>query len=931
MHSERRETEQKITSTLSPLTQTVLLTAFYFVGGMLGRLGAFGRGEIALVWPPAGIALAAVLIFGYRFWPGVAAGALLFSLVDGKPFGFFTMATAIGNTMSAVTCVYLMDRLVGSRGPITKLAHATGFIIAVAMGACINAAFNVVGLVYSQVANTNDLLTTTLSWWVPNALGSLIMAPLISAWTYRTRIVWDQGRAREALGCGVGLIFACSASFNSWIFHGISSYPVAFLPYPFLVWAALRFGLRGAMTCNLFVAASAIAELLHGRGPFYTGNETTSLMLVGSYIGVASCLSLLLAAGAQQRDDAEDELTSREKQYRAVVEDQSDLICRFDAGGTLTFVNGAYCRYYDRTREQLLGSNFFDELREEDREVPLLAFRGLTTNQPFMTFDNKTKIGGRTFWQQCTVHAFFDEKNQLKDFQAVIQDVTERKESEERLKAILNTLVAGVVVVSPEGKIIQFNPAAERIFGRDLIHVIGQPLTILFSKSDFDIYQDYLEKRAKQPRRKFVEISALLPDGNAIPIELAVTDELINDQLMHILLVRDIYDRKQLEIQSQKMEAIGQLTGGIAHDFNNLTQAILGYSAILNERLPKGDSNRETVQQIRKAVEQASSLTRQLLTFSRKQEPQRRVIAINDVVADMNSLLKRWIGANIRLRLSLSQNPIYVSADAGQLQQVLMNLAINARDAMFGTGQLTINTEAVTIHRDNLNNFKNLTSGEYVVLRVADTGCGMTPEVKARIFEAFFTTKEVGKGTGLGLSIVHSIVQQSGGEIVVDSTPGIGTTFNVYLPRAADEHVELHAAASQQPAGWGTETILLVEDEELVREMFEAILEAKGYNVLTAGDGLQALKVSNTHQGRIDLIVTDMTLPELSGWELADRIAKARGLTPTLYISGYSNEEIMRKYEFSGPIDFLQKPFAPETLLTRIRNVLSRAQVKLAA
>jgi nitrogen-specific signal transduction histidine kinase/ActR/RegA family two-component response regulator len=411
---------------------------------------------------------------------------------------------------------------------------------------------------------------------------------------------------------------------------------------------------------------------------------------------------------------------------------------------------------------------------------------------------------------------------------------------------------------------------------------------------------------------------------------MTVTDTLIGGQQMQILLVRDISDRKQLEAQSQKMEAIGRLTGGIAHDFNNLTQAILGYSTILRDRMPKGDPNREAVQQIQRSVEQATSLTRQLLTFSRKQEPQRKVVSLNHVVADMNSLLKRWIGKNIRLHLNLADTALFVSADAGQLQQVLMNLAINARDAMFGSGELAIATESVFLNEANRGGLKDLKQGSYTVLRVTDTGCGMTPEVKARIFEAFFTTKESGKGTGLGLSIVHSIVQQSGGEITVDSQPGVGTTFNIYLPRAEGALVEEKMVAPNRRTV-GTETILLVEDEVLVREMFEAVLTAKGYTVLTAGDGLQALKVSNHHQGQIDLLVTDIALPVLSGWELADRIAKARALTPILYISGFSNEEVSHRFAASAPIDFLQKPFAPEALLLKVRNVLERRDLPQAA
>ncbi len=914
------DTTKKSLSNFSSVTQWVFLTAFYFLGGMLGHAGSFMSGEIALIWPPAGIAVAAILLFGYRFWPGVAAGALLFATISGKPIGFFTAATAFGNTISAIICAYLLEKA-GFRKSMSRLRDATAFILlASAVGTAINAAFNVVGLCYSHLLSWNDLFPALLDWWVPNALGTLLVAPLILGWVARTQIPWNATRVLELGLCITGLGLSCAVSFDSWIFHGLKNYPMAFLPFPFLVWAALRFEQRGGATAVAIVAGCAIAELHHQHGPFYTGNETTSLILIGCYIGVGSCLTLLLSSGAMERDDAHRRLAISEKQYRGVVEDQFDLICRFRPDGMLTFVNDAYCHFSEKTRDQLIGTNYFEELAEQDRDIPLSIFRALLPEHDHVSFDNRTFLQDRILWQHVTARALFDDSNQITEFQAVIQDVTERKESEERLKAVLENMMVGVIVVSPPGRISSINPAAEAIFSHQSAALVGQSITTLFSASDAAIFEDHISRHNPLGQTKYLELGALTPSGQVIPIEIAVTETTVSWFHLQIILVRDITERKQLEMQAQKMEAIGRLTGGIAHDFRNLTQAVLGYTDLLLQRMTAHDANREIVSQVQRSVEQANSLTRQLLGFSRKRVVERKVVSLNAVITDMNKLLKRVVGEMIRLTISLTDAPPCVHADPGQLQQILMNLAINARDAMAGAGELKIETAIVELLENNTPHRK---PGSYAILRVEDTGCGMHPEVLARIFEPFFTTKDQNQGTGLGLSIVQDIVQLSGGEITVDSTPGRGTIFTIYLPLAPTPAAQQAGAALALPTKTaGSETILLVEDEELVRMMLYEVLTAKGYNIIAVGDGMAALELSQSHDGPIDLLITDLMLPELPGWQLADRIAKSRGPTPVLFMSGYTSEEIAQKTKGRPGMDFLQKPFANDALLQKVRHIL---------
>jgi hypothetical protein len=679
------------------------------------------------------------------------------------------------------------------------------------------------------------------------------------------------------------------------------------------------------------VTSIAVFQLLHHAGPFLAENENTSLLLLGCYIAVLSATNLLLAGASMEREEALRLTAASERRYRAVVEDQSDLICRFKPDGTLTFVNDSFCRFRDKRADVLTGTNYFDELQVTDRDIPLAVFRSLTPESPSVSFDDRVVAAGRTIWQQCTVRALFNHSGEITEFQTVIQDITRRKESEEatrvseeRLRTVLNASPNGIIVTDAMRLIITFNPAAAKTFGRQATEVLSQPLHTLFAGPDSALFQEHLAHNLHDREPRFAELTMITGDRGPVPIEVAAIETFVGAQAMLVVMVRDLSERKKLEEQirqSQKMEAIGRLAGGIAHDFNNLTQAILGYSKLLHDRMAEHDPNRDAVQQIQKSVDHATSLTRQLLAFSRKQTLQPKLIFVNAIVGDMNKLLQRLLGESVHLVLSLSGAPLYVRADPGQLQQVLMNLAINGRDAMSGSGELKIETDAINERQSRALGLSK--PGSYVALRISDTGSGMTPEVQARIFEPFFTTKESNKGTGLGLSIVYSIVQQSGGEIIVSSEIGKGTTFCIFLPRVTGEVIP-EDKITAPVVTVGTETILLVEDEELVRTMLEEVLKSKGYNVLSAGDGIQALSIANAYKQEIHLLVTDVTLPILTGWELADRFAKSRGSVPVLYMSGYTSEEIALRAVTTRGAEFLQKPFQPDALLVKARQILDR-------
>ena len=414
-------------------------------------------------------------------------------------------------------------------------------------------------------------------------------------------------------------------------------------------------------------------------------------------------------------------------------------------------------------------------------------------------------------------------------------------------------------------------------------------------------------------------------DGKLFEVDLVTRPLEFAGRRARLILAHDVTAQRQLEEQlrqSQKMEAVGQLAGGIAHDFNNLLTAILGSTQLLLNNMPSGDPRREDAEEIRHAGQRAAELTRQLLAFSRRQVLAPKVLELNAVVGNMDRMLRRLLGEDVELVTSLDPTAGAVNADPGQLEQVLLNLAVNARDAMPGGGRLSIETTRLALHEEHLERRHRLPPGDYACLVVTDTGVGMDEATQAHLFEPFFTTKEVGKGTGLGLATVYGIVKQSGGYIWVYSEPRRGTTVKVYLPRVPGASEAPAPAPPARAARGGNETVLLVEDAAPVRALARRSLEACGYRVLDASDGPSALELSARHAAGIDLLVTDVVMPGMSGRELAERLAPQRPEMKVLYTSGYTDDAMVRQGVLNAGVAFLQKPFVPDMLARKVREVL---------
>jgi two-component system cell cycle sensor histidine kinase/response regulator CckA len=505
----------------------------------------------------------------------------------------------------------------------------------------------------------------------------------------------------------------------------------------------------------------------------------------------------------------------------------------------------------------------------------------------------------------------------------------------DHLSALVQASPLPTVALRPDGEVLSWNRAAETVFGWTAGEAIGRPLPCVpeEKQAEFATLRDRV--LSGYPFTGF-ETKRQRRDGTLLDVSIstAALHDAEGRAVGLVAIYVDITGRKRAEEelrlsqeqlrQAQKMEAVGRLAGGIAHDFNNLLTAILSYSEMVLGDLAPADPIREDVEQIRQAGGRAAELTNQLLAFSRRQLLQPRTINLNTVVVGVDRMLRRLIGEDIELRTLLAPSLGHTRADAGQLEQVLLNLAVNARDAMPGGGTLTLTTTNAEVGEAVAARWGHLEPGPYVTLSVHDTGSGMSAEVRDQIFEPFFTTKGPGRGTGLGLSTAYGIVKQSGGHIYVSSEPGSGSTFTIYLP-ATEVSGEVGAiTAPAAPVRGSAETVLLVEDEDLVRHLTREILARNGYQVIEAADGVAALRICEEYPGPIHLMVTDVVMPRLSGRELVEQIQPCRPDMRVLYLSGYSEEAIERQGQLTEGIDLLPKPFTPGVLTAKIREILDR-------
>ena len=626
------------------------------------------------------------------------------------------------------------------------------------------------------------------------------------------------------------------------------------------------------------------------------------------------------------------------REWELTVDSVPDIVLLLDEGGRVQRANRAAVTVLGLEFPQLIGKPY--------REV----LQGLGEARPDYPQQESGKWpqgnleesrSGKVFDLAST--PLQDPRGVLRGCVLVIRDITERKRAEEalrdreeRLKLLLDSTAEAIYGLDREGNCTFCNPACLRLLGyqrpeellRNNMHALThhtRPNGTPYPEQECHIYQAF-----RKGETTHVDDEMLWrADGTSFAAEYWSHPVRRDGELVgSVVTFLDISERRGLEEQfrqSQKMEAVGRLAGGIAHDFNNMLTVIKGYSELLLEEVGSTDGRlRRAASEIYKAADRATTLTRQLLAFSRRQVLEPKLFDLNEVVADMEQMLERLIGEDIQLVSIRSSGLGQVKADPGQIEQVILNLVVNARDAMPQGGKLTIETANVELDEDYARTHVAVQPSAHVMLGVSDSGCGMDAETQAHLFEPFFTTKKKGEGTRLGLATVYGIVKQSGGNMWVYSEPGQGATFKVYLPRVGEAAETIAPPTPVADSASGVETILLVEDEKAVRELAARTLERNGYTVLAAGDAAEATQLAQRHRRRIHLLLTDVVMPEVNGRQLAQQLASLRPGIKVLYMSGYTDDAVVHHGVLEPGVAFLQKPFTAADLARKVRQTLER-------
>ena len=638
----------------------------------------------------------------------------------------------------------------------------------------------------------------------------------------------------------------------------------------------------------------------------------------------------------KERKQAEESLRKSEQKYRTLLETTSEGYWMLNPELITIEVNESLCKMLGYRQDEMLGKTPFDFADDENRKIFIEQTSKISTTDHRSYEIILKKKNGQDLHTHFNATTIRDGSGEAQRGFALITDISERKKAEEerdRLAVAIEQSAESVFITDRNGTIQYINPAFESVTGYPRKDAIGQNPRILKSgKQDALFYKQMWDtlNRGNAWKGRLVNRKK---DGRLYEADATITPVLDKSGNItnFVSIKRDVTHEVELEkhlVQAQKMEAVGILAGGVAHDFNNILTTIIGNAGLALMDVDKDDTLHEEIEEIKIAGERGASLTRQLLAFSRRQIIQPKVLDINELLTDIEKMLGRLIGEDVELLMIQEPSLCPVEADPGQIEQVIMNLAVNARDAMSVGGKLTIETAHIDLDKNSFIEYGIETQANpYVMISVSDTGSGMSKETQEHIFEPFFTTKEIGKGTGLGLSTVYGIVKQNNGFILAYSDSGKGTVLKIYLPCMVKKDVDLEEKKQIPIENLdGSEAVLIVEDDSRIRKLAHKILKQHGYRVLVAENGEDALRVRESHEGAIDLLITDVVMPKMAGKETAECLQHLYPHIKVIYMSGYTDNAIVHHGVLAPGLNFIEKPFTPVGLVRRVREVLDKKQ-----
>lgn len=926
---------------IPPAARYLALAAAYVTAAELGFKVAAVHPVVASVWPPAGLALATLVLLGPGLWPGIFLGAVLANAFNGVGWPGAAVIAA-GNSLAAISAAYALRRG-GFRFDLHRVRDA---LLLLGFGALlspvISATIGTLALHLAAGVPAERITTIWVTWWSGDAIGIMLITPLMVAWADRKLPELTRGRLTEMVILGVALL-ATSVI----LMQALHGYQYAILPLVGL--AAIRGGPRGASVATLLVGVVGVWHTATNAGPF-VGSDQHGMWQLQLFLALLTTMSLLLAAMAAAQFRAAGALHISEQRFRRIFEHSAVGIGVVGAGARFTDANPALRNMLGFSYAELLDRTIADVTHPEDMAGERLMLEELLAGKraSFRLVKRYFRKDGTVFWGKltatyvpdpgdgpgCGIGLVEDISEQRAAEEALARDMACRRQSEEELRRTTQTLQTlidasplAILTLDSAGLVRSWNRAAEAMFGWSAVEAIGYlvPFVPPEQKAEF---RNSVDRVSSGEALTGLQAVRRRRDGQRIDVRICAAPTRDPNGVIDgvIALVEDVTERKNLGEQlrqAQKMEAIGQLTGGLAHDFNNLLTIVITNAALLADEIPQDRVDmREDLSELQRAALRGVELVRKLMAFSRRRAVEMLPINLGEVVSDAARDLGRLLPASVEVEVKAESGaPLTISGDVGGIQQILFNLATNARDAMPDGGTLRFR-----VYRGRDEEHRRTrgwgSPGEFIVVAVSDTGCGMSPKVRSRAFEPFFTTKDVGKGTGLGMAMVYGLVTQHKGHADLDSEEGRGTTVRLYFPAVESTVRPLSEPPDARLRVRGSERILVVDDEEGIRRSAVRVLTRFGYAVSEASDGVGAMAAIRNAKVPFDLVVSDVVMPRLSGMALYRELRSHGSGVRVLLMSGHTAEDLDALDEPLSGARFLPKPWSITDLLQRVREVL---------